>query len=381
MRSSILKGGVAATVLTLVLGACSSDKSSTKQATRTLDPAVVKQLDDAIVNVKTEESVPGVIVGVWSPQGDYLRAFGVADKKTAAPMKTDFYSRLGSETKTFTVTALLQLVDDGKLSLDDPISKYVDGIVNGDIVTLRQMARMQSGIPSYTFSTDFQKALFADPKRPFTPQELVNYVAGQPAVFPPGQGWQYSNTNTVLLGMVIEKVGGKPLADFFKERIFTPLKMSHTIFPANQAFPEPHAQGYTVQDAANTEQAATDWNPSWGWSAGAMISTVDDLRIWAPAMATGKLLKPQTQAERLQTVAIPEHPAQVGYGLGLFNIYGWIGHNGSLPGYESVTIYLPEKDTTVVVLLNTDIDYKNAEPSTALATASRGSSHRATSIR
>ncbi|HUQ62784.1 MAG TPA: serine hydrolase domain-containing protein [Acidimicrobiales bacterium] len=318
---------------------------------------------------QTQESVPGVIVGIWSPAGDYVRAFGVADKATRAPVKTDFYSRLGSETKTFTITALLQLVDDGKLSLDDPIAKYIDDIVNGDQVTLREMARMQSGLPSYTFTKDFQKALFADPHQSFTPQELVNFVAGQPAVFPPGEGWQYSNTNTVLLGMVIEKVSGKPLQEFFKERIFTPLKMSDTIFATNQAFPEPHAQGYTVDDTTSTEQVATDWNPSWGWAAGSMISTLDDLHIWAPAMATGKLLKPETQAQRLQTVPLPKHPPEVGYGLGLFNIYGWIGHNGSLPGYQSVTMYLPEKDTTVVLLINTDTDYNGAEPSTGLATA------------
>ena len=145
--------------------------------------------------------------------------------------------------------------------------------------------------------------------------------------------------------------------------------MSHTNFPTTNAFPEPHAQGYTVQTADGKEAAATDWNPSWGWAAGAMISTLDDMRIWAPALATGKLLTPQMQAQRLQTVGAPGMPPQDGYGLGIFNLGGWIGHNGSLPGYQTVAVYLPEQETTLVILINTDIEYQGGEPSTTLATA------------
>ena len=105
------------------------------------------------------------------PDGTYIRSFGVADKATGAPMKTDFYSRIGSQTKTFTVTGVLQLADQGKLGLDDPIAKFVDGVPQGDKITLRQLARMQSGLFSYSATKPFQDALFADPRRQFTPQE------------------------------------------------------------------------------------------------------------------------------------------------------------------------------------------------------------------
>jgi D-alanyl-D-alanine carboxypeptidase len=145
--------------------------------------------------------------------------------------------------------------------------------------------------------------------------------------------------------------------------------MSNTSFPTTNAFPEPHSQGYTVQTADGKEATATDWNPSWGWAAGAMISTLDDMHTWAPALATGKLLSPQMQTQRLQTVGSPAMPPQDGYGLGIFNIGGWIGHNGSLPGYQTVAVYLPQKQTTLVILINTDITYQGGEPSTALATA------------
>jgi D-alanyl-D-alanine carboxypeptidase len=330
---------------------------------------LAQRLDTAVNQAMTAAGVPGAIIGIWGPDGTYVRAFGVADTTTRAPMKTDFYSRIGSVTKTFTVTGILQLADQGKLGLDDPIARYVDGVPQGDKITLRELARMQSGLFNYSVSPAFQQALFADPRKPFTPQELLNYAFAQPNQFPPGEGFQYCNTNTVLLGLVVEKVSGQPLHSYIHDHIVTPLGMSDTSFPTTNAFPDPHAQGYTVQTADGKEAAATDWNPSWGWAAAAMISTLDDMRIWAPALATGKLLTPQMQAQRLQTVGQPGMPPQDGYGLGIFNLGGWIGHNGSLPGYQAVAVYLPQKQTTLVILINTDIEYQGGESSTALATA------------
>jgi D-alanyl-D-alanine carboxypeptidase len=343
--------------------------TSTSEAPKPMNDALAQRLDTAVNQAMTAASVPGAIIGIWGPDGTYVRAFGVADKTSRAPMKTDFYSRIGSVTKTFTVTAVLQLADQGKLGLDDPIAEFVDGVPLGDRITLRQLARMQSGLFNYSASPEFQKAMFADPRRPFTPHELLDYAFAQPNRFPPGEGFEYCNTNTILLGLVVQKVSGQPLHSYIHDHILTPLGMSHTSFPTTNAFPDPHAQGYTVQTADGKEVAATDWDPSWGWAAGAMISTLDDMRIWAGALATGKLLAPTTQAQRLQTVGSPGMPPQDGYGLGIFNLGGWIGHNGSLPGYQTVVVYLPQKQTTLAILINTDIEYQGGEPSTTLATA------------
>jgi D-alanyl-D-alanine carboxypeptidase len=343
--------------------------SSTAQAAKPMNDAAAQRLDAAVNQAMTAAAVPGAIIGIWGPDGTYVRAFGVADKTTRAPMKTDFYSRIGSQTKTFTATAVLRLADEGKVGLDDPIAKYIDGVPQGDKITLRQLARMQSGLFNYSEAQGFQQALFADPRRPFTPQELLGFAFSEPNVFPPGDGFLYCNTNYVLLGLVVEKIGGQPLRDYIRNHILTPLGMSHTSFPSDNAFPEPHAQGYTVQTADGKETTATDWDPSWGWAAGAMISTLEDMHTWAPALATGKLLTPQMQVQRLQTVGSPGMPRQDGYGLGIFNLGGWIGHNGSLPGYQTVAVYLPQKQTTLVILINTDIEYEGGEPSTALATA------------
>jgi D-alanyl-D-alanine carboxypeptidase len=334
-----------------------------------LNDALAQRLDAAVNQAMTAAGVPGAIVGIWGPDGSYVRAFGVADKATRALMQTDFYSRIGSVTKTFTVTAVLQLADQGKLGLDDAIAEFVPEVPLGDRITLRQLARMQSGLFNYSNSPEFQQALFADPRREFTPRELLNYALTQPNRFPPGEGFEYSNTNTILLGLVVQKVSGQPLHSYIEEHILAPLGMSHTSFPTTNAFPDPHAQGYTVQTADGKEAVATDWNPSWGWAAGAMISNLDDMRIWSEALATGKLLTPQMQAQRLQTVGAPGMPPQDGYGLGIFNLGGWIGHNGSLPGYQTVVVYLPEKQTSLVIMTNTDIEYQGSEPSTTLATA------------
>jgi len=137
-----------------------------------MNDVLARRLDAAINQAMTAAGVPGAIVGVWGPDGDYIRAFGVADKTTRAPMKTDFYSRIGSVTKTFTVTAVLQLADQGKLGLDDSIAEFIDGVPLGDRITLRQLARMQSGLFNYSESPEFQQAVFADARRTFTPRHL-----------------------------------------------------------------------------------------------------------------------------------------------------------------------------------------------------------------
>ncbi|MFE4261679.1 serine hydrolase domain-containing protein [Streptomyces sp. NPDC056883] len=333
-----------------------------------LTPAVARQLDDAIRKVMDEAKIPGVQVALSAPgKGTYLRAFGVADKATGAPMTDGLNMRIGSETKTFTVTAMLKLVDEGKIGLDDPIGKYVDGVPNGDRITLRELAGMRSGLFNYSADEDFFKALTSDPRRPFTPQELLAYSFKHPVLFEPNAKFYYCNTNLILIGLVVEKISGQTLADYITEEVVEPAGLKHTLFPTGAEFPTPHAQGYTDQTASGKTEDAADWNPSWGWAAGAMISDLTDLRQWAKVLATGELLTPATQAERLDVV--PALPG-TGYGLGIFNVQGWIGHNGSLPGYQSLTVYNPQQsEATLVVLLNTDISAEGEEPSTLFGKA------------
>ncbi|MER7187924.1 serine hydrolase domain-containing protein, partial [Streptomyces hyaluromycini] len=342
---------------------------------RAMTPAVARQLDAVVQHVMSEADVPGVTVGIWTPgQSDYVRSFGVANKATGQKMSPDLYMRIGSETKTFTVTALLQLVDQGRVSLDDPVGKYLHGVPGGDRITLRDLAGMRSGLFNYSEDAGFFKALTSDPQRAFTPQQLLAYSFRHPVMFRPGEKFYYSNTNLILLGLLVEKESGQRLGDYLEQHVLGPAGMSHTLFPTGNEFPAPHAQGYTNQTATGKVEETAGWNPSWGWAAGAMISNLDDLHTWARTVATGvfpdgtTMVGPAVQKQRLTTPSTDIRGA--GYGLGIFDVQGWIGHNGSLPGYESLTVYLPSTQTTVVVLLNTDIGYKgDIEPSTLFGQA------------
>jgi D-alanyl-D-alanine carboxypeptidase len=290
---------------------------------------------------------------------------GAQDIENAEPMDTDLHQRIGSVTKTFTVTALLQLADDGELSLDDPIGDYVADTPNPD-ATLGDLAAMRSGIPSYTFDPGFQEILFTDPNRVWTPDQLVDLVRGQEPSFAPGTATDYSNTNTVLLGLVIEQVTGQPLHEVIQEQIIEPLELDATTFPTDGTFPEPHAQGYTVQGQDSGLPAdANDWNPSWGWAAGAMISSLDDLLVYGEALVAGdELLSPEMQARRIDSFdfTIPPNAPERAYGLGLGLANGWYGHTGELPGYNTVLQHHLDEDVTVVVMVNSDIKSGECPP-------------------
>ncbi|QES48829.1 serine hydrolase [Streptomyces venezuelae] len=326
-----------------------------------LDPVTVERLDGAIQAAMRQAGIPGVNVGLWiDGRGDYVRAFGVSEKSSGTPMKTDLFSRIGSVTKTFTITALLRLVDAGRVGLDDPVSDYVPGVPGGDAITVRQLADMRSGLYDYTDDQKLLTTMKADPHRSWSPRQLLDIAFSHPAGFAPGTKWQYSNTNTVLLGLLIEKVSGKKLGDYIRQEVLGPVGLEDTVFPTDSTIPDPYAHGYTDFTPSGKTADASRWNPSWAWAAGAMISDLDDLHTWVPALVSGRLpdgkplVKPATQAQRL-AVEPTGHPG-IKYGLGIMEVNGWFGHNGELPGYESLTIRLPSQGATLVVLINSDID-------------------------
>lgn len=325
----------------------------------TADPtdSLAARLDTAISAKLAEMGIPGAVVGVSIPgEIDYLTAVGTSEVATGAPTTVDDRSRIGSVTKTFTGTAVLQLVDQGRISLSDPISRYVDGVPSGDAITLDLLGRMRSGLFDYTDDETFLPRLFAEaPTGPdafaFTPRQLLDVAFAHPLTFAPGSQYQYSNTNTVLLAQVVETVTGMPLGDYFAQHFFGPLGLSATSYPANGFMPEPFMHGYTSAPDGGVVDA-TFWNPSWADAAGKIVSNLGDLKVWAAALGNGSLLSPQTQVQRLQTAEVIPG---VGYGFAIFNVHGWIGHNGDIPGYATVLVYLPERHATLVVLTNSDV--------------------------
>ena len=334
-----------------------------------LDPALEQKLEAAFEKSFQRSGAPGAIVGVRTPEGTWVGTLGVADKASGEPMQADMHHRIGSVTKTFTATLLLQAAARGQLSLDDTIDQYVEGIPNGDEITLRQMADMSSGIASYTLNDKWVEEWLSDPERVWTPEELAQVgIDDSPAFEPPGTGWQYSNTNYVLLGMVLEQVTGQSVQRLYSKQIIKPLHLKATSFPdaADSSIPDPYDHGYTLQGQSDGEPVdATHWNPSSGWTAGGMISTVDDMLVYGRALGTGKGLLPrEQQAERLTSFlyGLPPHSPEKAYGLGLVTVGGWLGHTGTQAGFNTTVYYHPELHTTVVVEVNSDTSVGGKTP-------------------
>jgi D-alanyl-D-alanine carboxypeptidase len=374
-RNSIGAVVVAVVVLALGLASCGGDDGGDSASSSTSAPAadartdlrvVEDDLDDQVSDALAtatqqghdEVSASGAIVGVRTADGTWIATVGSTTFDGTDPMTADMHQRIGSITKTATSTLLLQLAGEGRLSMDDPIERYVPGTPNPQ-ATLGQLSAMRSGILSYTAVPEFATTLFAEPEKAWEPQELVDLVEGSDPLFEPGSEWDYSNTNIVLLGMVIEQVARQPVHELVAERIAGPLGLVGTELPTDATLPDPHARGFTVQGQDDRVPLdVTDWNPSWAWTAGAMISTVEDLLTYSRELVVGgTLLDPDMQAVRIASMQSqgPDFPPDHDYGYGLQQANGWWGHTGELPGFNTFMYHQLAQDLTVVVMVNSDI--------------------------
>jgi CubicO group peptidase (beta-lactamase class C family) len=323
--------------------------ATTAAVVRAMDPQIAQRAQAYVASGE----VPGISVGIWrAGSAPEIFTAGVSDLSTGTPMNAANMHRIGSITKSFTVTRLLQLVEEGRVSLEDPISRYVPGLRNGD-ATLRQLADMTSGIFNYTEDTPFILDLLADPLRRLTDERLVAVANRHRPYFRPGAAWHYSNTNTVLLGMVIQQVTGNPLRAEITRHIIRPLRLSRTFYPEGVSLPAPFSHGYAMLDGEPVD--FTRISPSGFAGSGAMISTLGDLARWGRALARGSLLGRRAQFERLRMVSTAdgEGPFYNRYGLGVGRIGGWLGHTADVPGYQSLVMHNLVADETVVVLVNT----------------------------
>ena len=308
--------------------------------------------------------VPGAAVGVWIPgEGAWTRAAGLADVEKKVPVSTDMAWPLRSVTKSYTVTLILQLVDEKKITLDDTIGQYVDGVTDGDTITLRQLADMSSGNADYT-GGDFLEAFQQDPEKIFTLDELNGFALGKPAQFAPGTERIYTNANTNLLGAVVEKVTGQPFADALADRILRPLGQQGTRYILDAGtWTEPHPTGYAPGKDGPQAQPT---NLSIFGPAGSMISSLDDARAWGEVLATGALLDPATQAERLEGAPLQQGPPYDLYALGIGQTDGWWGHNGEGLGFTAAVFHQPTSGATVVVFMNESNVVPKAHPADQL---------------
>jgi len=334
-------------------------------------PAEEKAITEIIEKGMAEQRQPGLNAGIWIPgRGSFVRAFGTADIATAAPMQIADHVRIASITKTFTAVAILRLVDQGRLRLDDTLSSYVEGIDNGTRITIRNLLGMTSGIYDFTSDRQFLKDFTDDPLMAFAPGDVIAIVQRHSPDFAPGDKIAYCDTNYILLGLIIEKVTGRPAGEVIAEEILTPLGLRQTSFPIDSTMPAPFARGYYAgEDGKGDLKDYTATNPAVAWTAGAMISTVGDLRVWAKALATGALLSPASYAEQMKFGWIATEPLKVGYGLGVANFGGLIGHNGAIFGYSTAMFYWPEEEAIIVLSGNQASNFSNATTEIAVALA------------
>lgn len=366
-------------ITSFVLAGCgSSDPNfvATGPAANPGPPAYVPALQSIVRTRMAEMTVPGAIVLVKSPtMGNWSEAFGYRDLGKTQQITTDDHFRIGSNTKTMTGTVVLQLVEEGLVALKDPIGDYVDGVPNGDLITVENLLMMRSGLPNYTKTLYLNQQLDDNPSRAWLPSELLALAfAGD--IINPDTEYEYSNTNTVLLGLLIEDVTGEVAEDVISERIFAPLGLTHTSLPLRDdvSLPLPHPRGYMYSTNVATvdssvlspqEQAAalagtllptdqTDANISWTWTAGSGISNVEELGLYARALVRGTYLSPEMHAARMESpIPIdPNAPEKNAYGWGFARMGRAYGHTGSAPGFNSYMGHVPEEDLTVIVFTN-----------------------------
>lgn len=338
--------------------------SCDKNKNNSLDPAIEAELREIVSSYREEFGIPGILAGVWIPgQGSLVIEDGVSDIETDAPIKKDEHVRIGSVTKSFTVTVILQLVGEGLISLDDPVGDYLPGVENAE-ATIAELADMRSGIFNYTEDADFvTEFVESDFLRVWTDQELVDYADANVPYFPPGGGWHYSNTNTVILGMIAEQVTGRTIGEEISDRIIAPLGLGGTSYPTTPDMPLPFAHGYGFEPPEDISFS----DPSSSAGSGAMISRLEDLKKWGVALGSGTLLTSELQAVRINSLSPivydpcddddPDRPKRScpeydEYGLGIGELSGWIGHTGEYVGYTNLVMYEPETGSVVVIIAN-----------------------------
>ena len=364
-------------IAVVLAGSAGSAVAASAPALKPIDPAA---LQAAVEGLAKELLLPGAMVLLHTPQGNFVFGYGTTALGVTNPPRGDTHFRAASNTKTMAAAVIVQLVAEGKLRFDDPISKYVPAVPNGDNITIGQLIKMRSGLYNYSTAPEISESLDHDPDRVWTNAELLAIAFKQPPNFAPGAEFEYCNTNYILLGLVAEKIEGQPLAGIFQKRLFGPLGMKNTLLPAaaSNAMPEPYAHGYlyggssyALVDApypADLQAAAkagtlkpnddTWQNPSAYFAAGGVISTADDLATWMRGLVGGKVFNADYQRQWLESPEVedPSNPKSLQYGYGItvitFGPNRVYFHGGEMPGYNSFMGYDPINDVTLVIWTN-----------------------------
>jgi D-alanyl-D-alanine carboxypeptidase len=313
---------------------------------------------------------PGVTAVIQTPGGRESFSAGYGDIRAGIQISPRDHFRVGSVTKTFTAAVVLKLVAQGRIGLGDTVQKWFPRLVpNGAHITVRELLNQSSGLADYC-AVPPESTLCAPPPRElarrWTPRQLVKIGVGAKPTFPPGQGWAYSNTNYVLLGMIVQKATGRSFGAVLRSEILRPLRLDHTEYPSETAMPRPYSHGYDVVAGFTWPVDLTGQSPTIAWSSGAVVSTPGDLDTFFRALMSGRVLPPELLREMKR--ATPgslngPHAFDGGgkgaYGLGLIH-YTWSfgcgawGHLGDFPGYHTMAIVSGNGERAAAMYVNSD---------------------------
>ena len=334
-------------------------KASPQGAKCVADPSVQSAIVEAIENDRKrfggKTPIPATLIGVWDSEGhSFIRALGYSDLQKKVPLTPDDHFRIGSNTKTFVISVLLQLVAEKKLSLDDPLSRFSLGVTipNGENITVRQLCEMRSGLFEGYDTPEFKKLDMKVPKD-FNPGMIVAWAMKQKPSFPPGKGYQYSNTNYLLLGMIIRDITKDSVGNQIRKRLLEPFGLKQTFFPETQEMPSPWARGYHLNKQGDWEDVSNTIPVQLMGTAGEMISDMNDIRRWIELYATGKTCGTGTYNDLIKCIPFLGNTS---FGLGVTCSAGWYGYTGALPGYNTADYHSPETGLTILAWINYQAD-------------------------
>jgi CubicO group peptidase (beta-lactamase class C family) len=311
-----------------------------------------ESMDSFILTSMKKERIPGIVVGIIrSEKLQKLKAYGFSDVELQCKATPENLFEIGSLTKQFTAACVLMLEKEHKLNVDDPVGKYLNNLPKiWQDISLRRLLTHTSGIPNYTNVVNLQILARA----PHTADEILKIVSDKPLDFPSGSKWEYSNTNYYLLGLVVEKVSGKKLEEFMRERIFIPLGMKSTRACNPDQIIKYRSCGYNLSDKLKL-QNAVNLEPTAAMGAGFLISTVSDLSKWEIGLETAKILD-KKRLEEMYTPAALNDGAKAGYGFGLalgqIGTHPVIDHTGGTIGFASVISRYPKDNLSIIMLCN-----------------------------
>ena len=327
------------------------------QAVDTLDPALRARIDRVVTQILQQTGVPSASVAIVQ-QGKvaYAHAYGrarVFNGKTTAQLATaDMRYAIGSISKQFTAAALLMLQEEGKLSLDDPVSKYVPNLTRGDEITIRQLLSHTSGYQDY-WPEDYVMTPMLSPA---SVEHILDGWARKPLDFDPGTKWQYSNTNYVIAGVIAEKVAGEPLFDFLVKRVFQPLGMKSVWNSDATKLTTPDATAY-YRHALGMPRVAPKEGAGWMFAAGELAMTAHDLALWDESMIAQSVMKPESYKQMFTEVKLKDGKGS-GYGLGVsvhtVDGHQFVEHSGEVSGFVADNEVITDAGVAIAVLTNLD---------------------------